>query len=60
MKTRHNSLETTEDILCDCRRFLAKVKGGEVYIKCPICKRWHIVSLDKFKKNHNDRLLKVN
>jgi phage FluMu protein Com len=47
MKVRHNDTEKAEDIFCDCRRFLAKVKGGEVYIKCPICKKWHIVKPEK-------------
>jgi hypothetical protein len=42
MKVRYNDTEKAEDIFCDCRRFLAKVKGGEVYIKCPVCKKYHI------------------
>jgi len=50
MKIRYNDTEKTKEILCDCRRFLAKVKVGEIYIKCPVCKKWHIINLDELEE----------
>lgn len=47
MRVRHNDAENVEEIFCDCRRFLAKVKGGEVQIKCPVCKKWHVVDPER-------------
>lgn len=60
MKVRFNDQERTKEIFCDCRRFMAKVKGGDVYIKCPICKKWHIINPDKIIESQCSRLLKIN
>lgn len=56
MKVRFNDSERTKEIFCDCRRFLAKVKGGEIHVKCPICKKWHIFNLNELEEAE----LKVN